>query len=269
MSSRLAHRPGGEWEHSRGLVAAASWGKKKGLGGPFFYVFFIPSPSETFYETFMKRHPWCDGRFGEVSSLGDSERIITFIAGHTASGDLQALERDCGFLAPENHGAAVEAVLQTHLFAGYPRTINAMAVLERLGWRVGGQEGDTPNWSAWTSSGEQLCGQIYAHNYPRLRERIAALHPDLDRWMVETGYGRVLSRPGLSPRLRELCVVSVLAGQNVAPQLHSHLKGALHVGASLEECGSVLSQVRLIWGEEAFEESSAVLGALISRGKSD
>lgn len=217
----------------------------------------------------MKRHPWCDGRFGEVSSLEDSERIITFIAGHTASGDLLALERDCDFVEPEDHAAVVEAVLQTHLFAGYPRTINALGVLERLGWRVGGQEEDTPDWSAWRASGEELCGQIYAHNYPKLRDRIAALHPDLDRWMVETGYGRVLSRAGLSPRLRELCVVSVLAGQNVAPQLHSHLKGALHVGASIEECRSVLSQVRLIWGEEAFEQSSAVLRRLTPLGKSD
>jgi hypothetical protein len=45
------------------------------------------------------------------------------------------------------------------------------------------------------------------------------LHPVLDVMMLEHGYGRVLSRPGLTLRLRELCVVAALAGQDVAPQL--------------------------------------------------
>jgi hypothetical protein len=45
------------------------------------------------------------------------------------------------------------------------------------------------------------------------------LHPVLDAMMLEHGYGRVLSRPGLSLRLRELCVIAALAGQDVAPQL--------------------------------------------------
>jgi len=37
--------------------------------------------------------------------------------------------------------------------------------------------------------------------------------------MVETGYGRVMGRPGLELRMRELCVVAVLAGMNVPAQL--------------------------------------------------
>jgi alkylhydroperoxidase/carboxymuconolactone decarboxylase family protein YurZ len=45
------------------------------------------------------------------------------------------------------------------------------------------------------------------------------LHPVLDTLMLEHGYGRVLSRPGLSLRLRELCVIAVLVGQDVSPQL--------------------------------------------------
>ncbi len=52
--------------------------------------------------------------------------------------------------------------------------------------------------------------------------------------MVEIGYGRILSRPGLTLRERELCVIAVLAGQNVAPQLSSHLRGAMRAGATAE-----------------------------------
>jgi alkylhydroperoxidase/carboxymuconolactone decarboxylase family protein YurZ len=67
------------------------------------------------------------------------------------------------------------------------------------------------------------------------------IHPVLDKLMVRTsnptdrvliykvdhGYGRVMSRPGLDLPLRELCVVAVLSGQHVEPQLESHLRGAL------------------------------------------
>ena len=80
---------------------------------------------------------------------------------------------------------------------------------------------------------------------------MAAIHPDLDRWMLQTGYGRVLSRPGLAPRMRELCVIAVLAGQNVTPQLFSHLRGAVNVGANVAECESVLKQTEFIWGPKA------------------
>ena len=79
----------------------------------------------------------------------------------------------------------------------------------------------------------------------------STIHPDLDKWMLQTGYGRVLSRPGLTPRLRELCVIAVLTGQNVTPQLFSHLRGAVNVGASVAECESVLKQTEFIWGAEA------------------
>jgi 4-carboxymuconolactone decarboxylase len=61
---------------------------------------------------------------------------------------------------------------------------------------------------------------------------VRALHPDLERWMVEFGYGRVLARPGLSPRERELVTVASLAALGWERQLVSHVLGALRVGAT-------------------------------------
>lgn len=60
---------------------------------------------------------------------------------------------------------------------------------------------------------------IQAGVYGKLRKRMGQLHPVLDTLMLEHGYGRVLSRPGLTLRLRELCVIAVLVGQDVSPQL--------------------------------------------------
>ena len=94
---------------------------------------------------------------------------------------------------------------------------------------------------------------------------MAGFHPDLDRWMVEIGYGRVLSRPGLCPRLRELCVLAVLAGQNVTPQLFSHLRGAVNVGATADECRSILEQTSWVWGMEAQTQALRVLSKALTK----
>jgi 4-carboxymuconolactone decarboxylase len=67
-----------------------------------------------------------------------------------------------------------------------------------------------------------------------LRENIAWLHPDLDRWMVVEGYGKVLGRPALDLAVREMLIVAMLVvqGESGRRQLRSHLKGALSAGVS-------------------------------------
>mmetsp|Transcript_34843 Transcript_34843/g.56394 ORF Transcript_34843/g.56394 Transcript_34843/m.56394 type:complete len:100 (-) Transcript_34843:45-344(-) len=87
---------------------------------------------------------------------------------------------------------------------------------------------------------------------------MALLHPDLDQWMVRVGYGMILSRPGPTPRERELCAVAALAGLSVSPQLISHIRGALRVGATREECRAVLDHTEAIFGAAAQEEVDAV-----------
>jgi 4-carboxymuconolactone decarboxylase len=53
--------------------------------------------------------------------------------------------------------------------------------------------------------------------------------------MEEQGYGRVLSRPGLVARERELITVAALAALGWERQLVSHLLGARRVGAGAQE----------------------------------
>ena len=56
--------------------------------------------------------------------------------------------------------------------------------------------------------------------------------PDLDRWMVWEGYGKVLSRTGVPSVVRELCTCAALVVTGDIVQLHSHLRGAINAGAS-------------------------------------
>jgi 4-carboxymuconolactone decarboxylase len=71
--------------------------------------------------------------------------------------------------------------------------------------------------------------------------RMAGFHPDLADWILADGYGRVLSRPGLPIRERELIVVAVLSALKLPKQLDSHVRGALRVGATAREVSAVQS----------------------------
>lgn len=195
-----------------------------------------------------------------AASIDITDQLLVCLAADTARGDLDAVERDWLCLSEDAHQAGLEIILQTHLFAGYPRTINALGVVRKLGCTLNAST-DAPA-KQWRSDGENLCSQIYGGTYDKLRVAISGLHVDLEKWMLETGYGRVLSRPGLTAVQREFGVVAVLGGQNVKPQLMSHLRGAIHVGASLDALEQVIVLVGKVWGEQARMQSLKVFEKL-------
>ena len=61
--------------------------------------------------------------------------------------------------------------------------------------------------------------------------------------MVTEGYGKVLGRAGLDLATRELCIVALLAPQDAGPQLYSHLRGALNVGAAPEDVDETVRRI--------------------------
>jgi 4-carboxymuconolactone decarboxylase len=124
--------------------------------------------------------------------------------------------------------ATEEVLLQAHLFVGFPDALEAM-----IAWRElvpaaappAEEDGDP------AARGAATCARVYGGSYRKLRRNVVALHPELDRWMVEHGYGRVLGRPRLPLATRELCIAALLATWDAPRQLHSHLRGALNAGA--------------------------------------
>jgi 4-carboxymuconolactone decarboxylase len=68
--------------------------------------------------------------------------------------------------------------------------------------------------------------------------------------MIVEGYGKVLSRPALDLKRRELCIVAACATAGQDRQLHSHLHGALHAGASPAEVRDALDSIADITGSE-------------------
>jgi 4-carboxymuconolactone decarboxylase len=137
--------------------------------------------------------------------------------------------------ATANAAQVEEALLQSYLFVGYPIALQALGMWrERTGNKAPARPARDNN-RHWRQRGEAICAQVYAGQYDRLRDNIARLHPDMERWMLEEGYGKVLGREGLDLKTRELCVIAVLVGLDAPQQLYSHLRGALNVGAAPEE----------------------------------
>lgn len=157
--------------------------------------------------------------------------VAAVVAGGSESAQRNALRRARPVVRPE---WIEEVILQSYLFAGFPRALNAMRLwraVSGLAAPATDVDADSHTPSDWTERGLQTCAAVYGHFYERLRVNIAALHPALDAWMVSDGYGMVLGRPALDLARRELCVVAACVAAQQDRQLHSHLHGALHVGA--------------------------------------
>jgi 4-carboxymuconolactone decarboxylase len=72
--------------------------------------------------------------------------------------------------------------------------------------------------------------------HPTVLDPVAEIAPDLARMTVEFGYGDIWSRPGLTPRQRQIATIAALAALgNAAPQLRFHIGGALNVGCTRRE----------------------------------
>ena len=162
-----------------------------------------------------------------------------------------------------------EVILQSYLFAGLPRTLNAMREWRRLSGRAAPAEVEGANAerrvAEWRARGEETCAAVYADMYDRLRVNIAALHPALDAWMVVEGYGKVLGRPQLDLMRRELCIVAMCAVAKQDRQLQSHLHGALNVGATPEQVAGSLVAVGDMVGKTGLTRALAMLKRVLRK----
>jgi 4-carboxymuconolactone decarboxylase len=139
-----------------------------------------------------------------------------------------------------------ELLLQSLLMVGYPRALIAFAIWRTVGSATAPASDPDAEYgrvAEWTARGEATCRVVYGANYRRLRQNVQALHPALDAWMMTEGYGRTMSRPGLDLVRREFCVVAQTSVMETPRQLHSHLRGALHAGATRAQVEAVLALV--------------------------
>ena len=92
----------------------------------------------------------------------------------------------------------------------------------------------------------------------------AKLAPDFFRYVAESAFGMIWSRPGLAIRDRSLITVAQLAALGKSEELRAHLMGAQNVGLSREELVEVLMHTAVYAGVpaavEALRAAADVLG---------
>lgn len=86
----------------------------------------------------------------------------------------------------------------------------------------------------------------------------ARLAPDFYRWVAESAFGMLWSRPGLAVRDRSLVTVAQLAALGRTDELRAHLVGARNVGISEDELVEVLMQTAVYAGVPAANEALKV-----------
>ena len=141
-----------------------------------------------------------------------------------------------------------ELLLQSMLVVGYPLALVAFGAWRRVGGPApvegdGAEDLAHADWQSWATRGAAVCREVYGRAYHKLLVNLRALHPALEDLVLVDAYGKVIGRPGLDLKRRELCTVATTAVLGTADQLHSHLRGALNTGAAGEEIEAVLGLV--------------------------
>jgi 4-carboxymuconolactone decarboxylase len=199
------------------------------------------------------------GAHPTLHHLDDETReLVRLAAVVTAADELTIRDAIVGASSTVRPVWVEELLLQTYLFAGFPRALNAMREWRRV-HPTSEPDHDARTIDDWRADGQRTCAAVYGVFYEKLRGNIRHLHERLDDWMIIEGYGKVLSRPGLDLGRRELCIVAACASANQDRQLHSHLHGALNVGvaadvvsASLDAAADIIGPrradaVRMLW----------------------
>jgi 4-carboxymuconolactone decarboxylase len=157
-----------------------------------------------------------------------------------------------------------EVLLQSYLFLGYPIALNAIQEWRRASRRQA-PSAAPEDWEGWRVRGDAVCRTVYGGQYDRLRENVRRLHPDMERWMVIEGYGKVLGRPALDLATRELCIAALLVVLDAPKQLYSHLRGALNAGATSGQISAAMGLACIGLGDAHRDRAMEVWGRIRDR----
>ena len=185
--------------------------------------------------------------FGELCYTGSLDNRMRELVTITVLTAIQALPQLKAHLnACLNVGCTPvelrEAVYQCAPFIGFPRTLNAISVMNEV-FREHGIELPLPRQGTLSSSEERyekglaiqepVYGTEIKERYTWLPGEFAQAVP---RFLTELGFGDFNTRTGMDAKTRELLTVIILASMGGAEvQVRSHVYGALKVGSSREE----------------------------------
>ncbi len=92
--------------------------------------------------------------------------------------------------------------------------------------------------------GERKIGEVLGQTAEQVERSLGDVAPALATFVLETIYGDVYQNPVLDSRTRQIVTVAALATLGTAaPQLRTHIGGALRCGVTREELIEVMVQI--------------------------
>jgi 4-carboxymuconolactone decarboxylase len=181
--------------------------------------------------------------YGDVYArpgLATADRQVATIAALTALGNAEpqlAFHMAGGLNAGLSPQEMVEVVYVTTVFAGFPAGLNALSVARRVFAERGvkpaippAREGERrARGLATLEATSRGAGQA-------VLDMLGDIAPDMAGFILDFSYGDVFSRPGLSPRRKELAMIAAaIARGTMRPQLKVHVKAGLNAGLTRTE----------------------------------
>lgn len=194
------------------------------------------------------------------SLLPASRRAIVPIAAFAAVGGIAKLRSalnhglDAGLTVNE----CKEVLVQLYAYAGFPRSLNALAELmnvtkDREQRGINDPAGSTPT---PLPAGSNIM-DIGTANQTKLsgapvRGPLFEFAPAIDEYLKAHLFGDIFARDNLDWQSRELATVSALSAlAGVEPQLVAHIRISLNVGLTKAQLSEVADILREIVGEDA------------------
>lgn len=206
-------------------------------------------------------------RFAPTTNV--ETRSAAIFSGAIALGDEKCLRQSIKVVGDLNMKMTIlyEMVLQSYLFLGFPRMLNAARVFHEhhLPDRKNACDGTITAAESrqWYRRGETLCRRIYDDKYERLKQSVQRISPEAFRWMINEGYGKVLSRTEADIVTREAAIIVCLMVDNQPRQLRSHIRGAINVGASVSLLDKVISDIGSAAGD-GYGAARSILEKLVA-----
>ncbi|PPT18974.1 carboxymuconolactone decarboxylase family protein [Xanthomonas arboricola] len=191
------------------------------------------------------------------ATLSPRQQAIAPIAAFAATGDIDRLNTalEAGLDAGLSISDCKEVLVQLYAYAGFPRSLNALAALAALmqvvdareqrgiAYAPGHEPGPVPSGDALLALG--TANQTRLAGAP-VTGPLFAFAPAIDQYLKTHLFGDIFARDNLDWASRELATISVLAAlEGVEAQLQSHLKIGLNIGvteAQLHELAKVLDK---------------------------
>ena len=129
-----------------------------------------------------------------------------------------------------------EILLQAILFCGFPRVVTAFEQFGEAWPTSEPPRGGAVPPADRRQQGSELFAAVYGKNEESVRRMLVGYHAELHDFVIDAAYGRILSRPAIDAKTREVVAVGVLAAQQQLRQFVGHARGAMHLGPRRTSC---------------------------------